>query len=96
MADRERVFEGPFEDRLRGARRAKTPTVRFGTDLGEEVTGNSLRGDRRGLPLDPKVELLEVSEGHYSSSVLVCARNSSRVSNGAGSFVPSRRSDCSR
>ncbi len=65
-------------------------------DLREEVTGDSLGGDRWRLPLDPAVQLLDVSEGHYPSRAFVCARNPSRVSDGAGSLASSRRMDSSR
>ena len=58
--------------------------------------GDSLCGRRWRLPLDPAVKLLDVPEGHYSSRVLVCARNSSRVSNAAGSLESSRRIESSR
>jgi len=71
-------------------------SLRLVPDLRKEVAGDSLCAGRWRFPLDPAVKLLDVPEGRYSSRALDCARNSSRVSNGAGSLASSRLIDSSR
>ena len=69
---------------------------RFVADLCQEVPSDSLRRKRGRLPLDPTVELLDGPKRHYPSRPLVSAKNSSRVSAGAGSPESRRRIESSR